>query len=188
MPTASKIMVIRHAEKPTAEFDGVKETGESSGHDLSVRGWQRAGALACLFAPARGPLQDPLLARPDFLFASGPSEDHEAAKSKSRRSQETVTPLAAALGLEVNSQFSKGQERALVANVITRNGVVLIAWQHENISAIAAAIPCDDAVPQNWPEARFDVVFVFTLEEATNKYRFGQVAQRLLHGDSDRGL
>ena len=67
---AREMMVMRHAEKPNGRFSGVKETGDSNPHDLSVRGWQRAGALACLFAPAHGPLQDALLARPAFIFAS----------------------------------------------------------------------------------------------------------------------
>ena len=46
-PKASKIMIIRHAEKPTGQQDGVDESGTSSPHHLIVRGWQRAGALAC---------------------------------------------------------------------------------------------------------------------------------------------
>ena len=49
--TASKIMVIRHAEKPTPKISGVKETGDSSAHALIVRGWQRAGALATILIP-----------------------------------------------------------------------------------------------------------------------------------------
>jgi hypothetical protein len=35
---ASKIMVIRHAEKPGGAFSGVKESGEANTHDLTVRG------------------------------------------------------------------------------------------------------------------------------------------------------
>ena len=44
-PKAPKIMVIRHAEKPNGQATGVKESGEPSSRDLTVRGWQRAGAL-----------------------------------------------------------------------------------------------------------------------------------------------
>lgn len=45
-PSAPVIMVIRHAEKPTQAAAGVKQKGEESPHHLTVRGWQRAGALA----------------------------------------------------------------------------------------------------------------------------------------------
>src|ERR1700690_3875582 len=109
-PKAPKIMIIRHAEKPVGHLAGVNEAGASSGHDLIVRGWQRAGALACLFAPAHGPLQNALLAKPGFIFASAPSDDPVPGDSKSRRPQETVTPLASLLQLNVNLNFSKGQE------------------------------------------------------------------------------
>ena len=50
---ANKIMVIRHAEKPSDDgaIEGVTAAGEKCKHELIVRGWQRAGALARLFAP-----------------------------------------------------------------------------------------------------------------------------------------
>jgi broad specificity phosphatase PhoE len=52
MPTR-KIMVIRHAEKalPGGVISGVNEAGGPDPNSLSVRGWQRAGALAKLLAP-----------------------------------------------------------------------------------------------------------------------------------------
>jgi broad specificity phosphatase PhoE len=112
-PKASKIMVIRHGEKPTGQIAGVQESGVPSNHDLIVRGWQRAGALACLFAPARGPQQDPLLATPQFIFASGAVDDADPSNSRSRRSQETVTPLARLLGIEIDVSFTKGREENL---------------------------------------------------------------------------
>ena len=183
-PKASKIMVIRHGEKPDGQSTGVQETGDSSSHDLTVRGWQRAGALACLFAPARGPVQDPLLAKPAFIFASAAAGDPDAGNAKSRRSRETVTPLAQLLGLEIDLIFSKGEERELVAAAQQCSGPVLIAWQHENINSIANAILGETSAPADWPADRFDVVFVFTLDPLDETYSFAQVMQRLLAGDS----
>jgi hypothetical protein len=90
-PAASKIMVIRHAEKPSGDGPpfGVTADGEKDDKSLTVRGWQRAGALACLFAPARGPLQSPALATPGVIFAS------QASPTKgSQRPPETIMPLA----------------------------------------------------------------------------------------------
>jgi hypothetical protein len=109
VPKASKIMVIRHAEKPTGQLSGVTEAGVTNAHDLIVRGWQRAGALACLLAPARGQLQDALLTKPEFIFASAAADDSQPGDSKSRRPEETVTPLARLIGRDVNLTFSKGQ-------------------------------------------------------------------------------
>lgn len=68
---ATKIMLIRHAEKPNGGTHGVDPSGERDDEDLTVRGWQRAGALARLFLPASGTFSDPRLATPHTIFASG---------------------------------------------------------------------------------------------------------------------
>ncbi len=64
------------------------------------------------------------------------------------------------------------------------SGPVLIAWQHEGISAIANSILGAKIAPQSWPGDRFDLVFVFTLDPLDGTYSFAQVTQRLLAGDS----
>lgn len=181
---ASKIMVIRHAEKPNGARAGVNEAGLPSARDLTVRGWQRAGALACLFAPARGPLQSPLLTKPEFIFASAAVDDPEGGNSRSRRSQETLMPLAELLGIEINLSFSKGEEKALAKAAQACDGPVLIAWQHENISAIVNFILGTEAEPPLWPTHRFDVVFVLSLNPTDGKYSLAQAPQCLLAGDS----
>lgn len=187
-PKATKIMVIRHAEKPAGQVAGINESGVPNGRDLTVRGWQRAGALACLFAPARGPLQSGLLASPRFIFASAPADDPEGGNSRSRRSQETVTPLAQLLDIDINLTFSKGQEKALAKAAQACNGPVLIAWQHENISEIANSILGGEIAPPPWPGNRFDVIFVFTLDPVEGTYSFAQVTQCLLADDLDSQL
>ena len=155
-PTAAKIMLIRHAEKPRDGESGVNEFGEMSKHDLAVRGWQRAGALACLLAPTQGLLQDARLARPGFLFASAPSGEASIDNaSRSSRPQETIKPLAHKLQLEIDLRFSKGQEQEVARAAQACEGVALIAWQHEAIYSIANAILGDDICPQNWPDDRF---------------------------------
>jgi hypothetical protein len=185
---APKIMIIRHAEKPAGKFAGVDETGASSAHHLSVRGWQRAGALACLFAPAHGPVQNALLAKPAFIFASAAVTDPEPGDTRSRRSEETVTPLAQLIGVDINLKFSKGQETALAQAALACDGPVLIAWRHEGIPVIANFIPGAEVVPQTWPKDRFDVIFVFTLNPLAGTYSFAQVGQRVLAGDSAEGI
>ncbi len=185
---APKIMIIRHAEKPAGKVAGVDETGTSSGHHLSVRGWQRAGALSCLFAPAQGPLQNALLAKPAFIFASAAATDPEPGDTRSRRSEETVTPLAQLIGVDINLNFSKGQETALAKAALACNGPVLIAWRHEGIHLIANAILGTEAALPSWPKDRFDVVFVLTLNPLDGTYNFAQVRQCLLAGDSNEPI
>ncbi len=90
-PTTTKIMIIRHAEKPPASGEpfGVTADGDQDVESLIIQGWQRAGALACFFAPTHGPLQDAELATPQFLFAS-----QSKSGGGSARPVETITPVA----------------------------------------------------------------------------------------------
>lgn len=80
-----RIMFIRHAEKPDEGKDGVAADGSLDAESLTVRGWQRAGALIAFFCA------QPKM-RPDAIFASGIGHG-----SKGKRPAETVTPLAAKL-------------------------------------------------------------------------------------------
>jgi hypothetical protein len=175
-------MVIRHAEKPSKDGEpyGVTPQGERSKESLEVRGWQRAGALANLFAPANGHFQNTALARPQFLFASKPLR-----RKGSRRSIETLSPLADKLGIEINSGFQRNAIESMIEKAVLCKGVVLISWQHEYIPEIASQILKNgNKAPASWPEDRFDVVWVFDLDRSSSKYRFKQVPQKLLNGDS----
>jgi hypothetical protein len=179
---ATKIMLIRHAEKPAKDSTpyGVTRKGERSKESLEVRGWQRAGALTSLLAPANGRFQHASLAKPQFLFASKPLR-----RKGSRRPLETITPLANKLRIKVNSDFPRSELESMIEVVFGCKGVVLICWQREYIPEIASHIMgSKKQVPQNWPEDRFDMIWVFDLNRSSGKYKFKQVPQRLLVRDS----
>ena len=94
---ATKIMVIRHAEKPGSyngvNYFGVDGVGSVSGvageKHLVTLGWERAGALVGLFALPHGP-ETPVLATPQFLFASDPVAQSDDVPG--RRRTEPATP------------------------------------------------------------------------------------------------
>ena len=178
---ATKIMLLRHAEKPArdnAPF-GVTRKGQRSKEALTVRGWQRAGALANFFAPANGHLQHPSLATPHFLYASKP-----LLRKGSRRSLQTITPLSEKLAIKINSDFERSEFESMVEHAFSRNGVVLICWQREYIPDIASLIlGKNNLAPSDWPEDRYDMIWVFDLDHSRSRYRFQQVSQELLAGD-----
>jgi len=179
---ATKIMLIRHAEKPAKDGVpyGVTRDGEQSKESLEIRGWQRAGALTSLLAPANGRFQHASLARPQFLYASKPLR-----RKGSRRPIETITPLAQKLGLDIRSEFARSEFDEMVDEVFSCRGVVLICWQREYIPQIAAQILSNEKiVPRTWPEDRFDLIWMFDLDRSGKRYRFRQVPQKLLKGDS----
>ncbi|HKR00500.1 MAG TPA: hypothetical protein VJT09_07490 [Pyrinomonadaceae bacterium] len=177
---ATKIMIIRHAEKPSdPPPHGVTADGEREKESLTVRGWQRAGALASFFAPANGSFQDPALEVPQFLYASKPSK-----RNGSRRPIETITPLAEKLAIRINSNYSKDEDKEMLEEAFLCAGVVLVCWQHDFIPKIANHILGNKATaPQDWPEDRFDMVWVFARDSASTHYDFKQVPQNLLMGD-----
>ena len=174
-------MVLRHAEKPAKDSApyGVTAAGERSKESLEVRGWQRAGALANLFAPADEHFENASLAKPQFLFASKPLR-----RKGSRRPLETITPLADKLAVRINSNFPRNEYQSMIDEVVMCEGVVLICWQREYIPDIGSYILGDNKiVPQNWPENCFDIIWIFNLDRAAARYTFEQVPQKLLGGD-----
>jgi hypothetical protein len=178
---ADKIMLIRHAEKPSDDgtVAGVSSDGAGDKEELTVRGWQRSGALLRFFAPPDGKFADQGLATPTTIFASKVGKH-----SNSLRPQHTVLELSKALKLKLNLTYAKGDEGDLAKAVVATRGPVLVAWEHETIPNIANAIVGDTTTcPQKWPGSRFDLVWIFD-DSGAGKWTFSQIPQMLLSGDS----
>ena len=174
-----KIMIIRHAEKHQHGSDGrgVTEDGRPAGHELTVRGWQRAAALIHFFAPIGAVHNGAPIQPPRSIFASNATK-----QSPSLRAMHTVGPLAATLGIPVNHDYAEDQEAALAAAVSGAPSPVLIAWHHAHIARLARAIAGPHlACPGYWPDDRFDLVWI--LDRHGDGWSFCQVAQRLLPDD-----
>jgi hypothetical protein len=210
---ATKIMVIRHAEKPGSyngtQYAGVNNLGTVAGVDgakhLVTLGWERAGALVTLFAAPWGP-KTPALATPQFLFASDPTAKHgdeTSDEGPSNRPFETLTALGARLGLTPDISHGKNHYAKMVTAALACDGVVLIAWQHQDIAlttktgdpGISQEILTQTgttatlAVPTSWPVgpagvARYDLVFVFDRPSGKGPITgFTLFPQQLLAGD-----
>jgi hypothetical protein len=176
------IMIIRHGERPAASGlpPGIDDNGNPDTHALTERGWTRARALVALFAPATGPTRAGL-ARPTAIYASG------GTGGIGLRTRETVTPLAARLGIPVNTQFTKGDESALAQDVARRIEPALICWQHGELPAIPTALAnVIPTPPTSWPDDRYDLVW--TLTPAATGWSFHQIPELLLDGDSNQSI
>ena len=176
------IFLIRHAEKPEGQIQGVNEQGSNDPESIIPRGWQRAGALAAFFVSKDG------LPAPDQIYVSAAGKEkvapHVKVGTRSTRPLETVTPLAAKLNLVPDETFTKGDEAALVDAIVKLEGTTLVCWQHESIPQIAQLIMGTQVgIPETWPGDRFDVVWIFSCPEAGQPWTFGQACQRLLAGD-----
>jgi len=196
---ATKLMVIRHAEKPDTyngkSYAGIDAGGSADPESLVTLGWERAGALVSLFSPARGPLQNAELATPQILYSSDDKKPGKAEgkgdkdEGPSKRPHQTITALAAKLGLTIDKSFAKKDYADMVTDALGRAGIVLIAWQHQDIPSIGGEIlkqtgSTGIALPSKWPGDRYDLVWVFDRASGRGPItNFVQVPQLLLAGD-----
>ena len=58
----------------------------------------------------------------------------------------------------------------------------VIAWEHKVLPSLVGHVPHAPNVPANWPEDRFDLVWV--LDRTGSEWSFAQLPQMLLAGDS----
>lgn len=177
----TRILLIRHAEKPDGQSQGINERGGSDSESLIPRGWQRAGALASFFGSAALPA-------PDRIYVSSPGKEklapHVKIGSDSNRPLETVTPLATKLNMAPIEAFAKGEEEQLVQAIAKLQGVTLVCWQHEAIPQIAKLIlGAVTGIPDAWPADRYDVVWSLTRSGGARSWKFDQICQCLLAGD-----
>jgi len=142
------------------------------------RGWERAEALVNFFATAKPP------GTPDVVYAStvGPG-------SESKRPCQTVAPLVERLSGHVVFQyvqrFAKPETKALMADVMTRTGTVLVCWEHSKIAECVACLPNAPPTPENWPSDRYDLVW--HLHRNGPGWTFFETPQCLLPGDAPVG-
>lgn len=179
---AELIMIIRHGEKGMPEGGpmlGVDRSGHADPHSLNVRGWERAGALVGFFAwPHREGI-----ATPRQLYAPQPTSE-----APSKRSAQTLQSLAARLGVALSTAYEQDDQESLWEELQHVDGPVLVAWEHNAIVKLANLIMGrDDQTPQQWPDHRFDVIWRFERQPG-GSWRFSQVAQCLLAGDSPNAI
>jgi len=191
-PPPSKIMIIRHAEKPPdppnkkGPWD-VQEDGQSGGgKSLIIPGWQRAGALVHFFAPYKAKPSNPEIESPHHIYAASPKG------TETQRPWETVTPLAAWLGYKEGSgsfdtSYKIGDEKDLVKSVLGHSRPVLICWEHvhimpDMIDDINKAYPITNysEIPKAFPNVFY---LVWVLDLKGSKYTWSSVNQNLIPGD-----
>jgi phosphohistidine phosphatase SixA len=145
----ARILLMRHAEK----------TGDPTDIHLSQDGMMRAKRLAEFIPRTFG--------KPDFVFA--------AARSKrSIRSIETVTPLAAVLGVEVQHDIEDKNFEDLVSEIFSnpdyRAKTIVICWHHGKLPGIAALLGAPEgSYPDPWPEDLFNLVIDFKYDPGSDR-------------------
>jgi hypothetical protein len=179
MPANATIYLIRHAEKPEEP---------ESGTGLSPAGQARADAYVHYF---QNLVHGGQKIRWDYIFAS-------KASNSSDRPVLTVTPLAAALHLTIDSTYKDKDYREL-ADAIQGNPAdysnknVLICWHHgkeldlaQALGASPETLPESSAWPSTWPGDVFGwlLKIVFTVEGALDVDQTVAINEALMSDDT----
>ena len=179
MASPDVVMFIRHGEKPSDDGPphGVNDKGEHDPHSLSVRGWTRAGALAALFAHAPAESQ---LVVPQRIMATKHNDEY-----KSKREVDTARPLAQRLGLTIDQDFDHEHVKDLSDAILNDPRPTLVVWHHGSMSNVLEYFPIGNFadVPTQWPEDRFDLIWILHRDPDGVRYRFESLPQDLLDGD-----
>lgn len=193
--SALTVLVIRHAEKPPEKKGdpdlgpGISPKGEEDNHSLVIRGWQRAGAWAAVFALSSADSDYP---PPRVVYAANPDQPPVPDGSKSRRPFETIHPLCKRLKITPVTKYGVGEEQEMVDEVLKLTGTVLISWEHKKIiESIIGTIVKPQTVsnlPTHWDGSRFDVVLRFDRAQIGAPWKFRQLFPQLLSGDLDKSV
>jgi hypothetical protein len=150
------VLLMRHGEEPP------------HGRDIDDRGRRRANALHLLF-PTRFP-------KPTVLFATKSSK-------ASARPYETLQPLAAVLGLQIDDHYTDEHYAELARQVLTdkmfAGAHVLICWHHGTIRDLAIALKAPN--PPVWPETQYD--HAWFIRYVGGKATFSDELEHLLPDD-----
>ena len=92
--------------------------------------------------------------------------------------------LAQFLHKPINLDHLKGDDEALVQDVLAQQGTVLVAWERQEIPGVAGRIAQNGTkFPKKWPDDRFDLVWVLDRPPGAKAWSFVQVPQLLLSDD-----
>ncbi|OAA63593.1 hypothetical protein SPI_03756 [Niveomyces insectorum RCEF 264] len=133
--THPTVFFIRHGEKP------------DSGNGLNAQGLARAQCLRSVFG-ASSPYNI------GYIMAQQPKSN-----GKRQRPLDTVQPLAADLGLAVDTSCDRDDEGCVKDAVkgYTGSGNILICWEHKELKKIAQKLGADNA--PSYPDDRFDLIW-----------------------------
>ena len=132
-----KLIIIRHGEKPVV------------GDNLSPLGLKRALLLPAVLHNKFGV--------PDFVYVPALAMDTHTSHA---RMFQTVTPFAVQYNLTINSKFDQKNVDGVTADVLSKNGTVLLVWEHHLINDIVAKLGIKNA--PIWDDDDFDSIWIIT--------------------------
>jgi hypothetical protein len=135
-----KLVFIRHAEKP------------HGGDNLNCQGLNRSLLLPKMLKDKFG--------IPSAIFAGALGQ---GAVTKHSRMFETISPFAAKYNLAINTRYSEYDGVAMARDLKSRQGTIIIVWQHSAITKILRALGVN--VPGlHWSDSDYDGIWIVTFK------------------------
>jgi len=134
-----RVVIIRHGEKP------------EKGHNLSCQGQNRAAALPAVLHQKFG--------KPEYTYVPNM---HSSKKTIGSRMYQTAAPFANQYKLSLNSNFEETDYSAIAADILKKNGTVLLVWEHSAIKGIAKALGVSQ--PGKWSAEDFDSIWIISFD------------------------
>jgi hypothetical protein len=136
-----RIVIIRHGENP------------SKGDNLNCQGLNRSLQLPAVLYSKFG--------IPDYTYV--PSMGHDSA-TKHARMYQTVIPMSVKYNLRINSQYDEKDSSNLAADIKSKNGTVLLVWDHKAIPSIVRALGVK-SFSLKWNDKDFDSIWIITINK-----------------------
>jgi hypothetical protein len=195
---AEVVICLRHGEKPVNAEDGDRpvppddphgpgfdERGRENPRSLTIRGWQRAGGLAAtLLCGQLAPLangQHVTFFVPSYTDADGRDttadhRSHQTVVALARRLGSTPTAVPKPAGADASD---RPYVRLLHEAVSAADGVAVVCWQHGGLAKLAELLEATPPAGQ-WPDKRFDLIWLFRRAPKSGTYEFKSLEQGLL--------
>ena len=168
---SSTVYIIRHGEKNN--LVGC----------LSDEGEARANSLNGVFNGQASP-DHPTFETPLAIFANRYEDPVDCERCK-----QTVLPIATALSLPVVFDYGyplwvsgNSKSAAAIKEAAAATPVVLVAWEHNNIKALAEYLGVAKADIPAWPSGDFDSDYSLTLDGEGTVVSFVHEAQNFTRG------
>jgi hypothetical protein len=185
--TPSLVVCLRHGEKPADSEEksdhvnddgpGLDVHGRVNKHSLTIRGWQRAGALSGTQLGGQVPsssIGSASLFVPDY----GPD-------TKDHRPYQTISPLARRWGIKPELPGPADCVPSLRDRVLAASGPAVVCWEHDNLATFVGQLLGYEI---KWPSGRFDVFWLLHPGgTGADAWSCQQVDQALLPGDAGAG-
>ena len=133
-----KIVLIRHAEKPT------------EGYSLSCQGVNRANALPPVLYAKFG--------LPGVIFVAQSDDTNQHS-----RMTQTITPFAKKYGLELNNKYKVNDIKDVTKNIRKQKGTVLVVWEHKGLVEMANQLGVKEKL--KWNSDDFDSIWIITFSK-----------------------